>query len=140
LGAAFDFWIGPDGKWSAEGMKAVRLPDGRWEDIGEGGSSGDAWPTPWSPPDQGWGGRHLMVMGTVGQDVFEDDHDSALIAAYGFASRRVASIRVEADAAVRTIAPSACGGFIALAVGSGVLTVTPLDHDGRLLNDGERFG
>jgi hypothetical protein len=53
-----------------------------------------------------------------------------MIAMYGFAPPRVATIRIEHDNAVRTISPSRCGAFIAVAVGRGTLALTAMDHDG----------
>jgi hypothetical protein len=138
-GAAFEFQVDAQGSWSADGLKAVRRTDGRWEDIGSGGSHGDAWPTPWTPPPN-WNGRNLMVMGSTGQDVEDAGQDLALIAAFGFVSRSATAIRVEADGVSRTITPTPCGGFIALAIGSGVLQLTPLDARGRVLSASETCG
>jgi hypothetical protein len=140
-GAAFDFAVHANGEWSAEGIRAVRTAAGRWEEIGVEGSWGDGWPSPWTPPDEGWDGRHLLPMGTVGQDVSDDDHDTELLAVYGFVSTHARLIRVEKDGgATRTIAPSPCGAFIALSIGSGDLSLTPLAHDGRPLLSTESFG
>jgi hypothetical protein len=139
--AAFNFGIDEDGGWSADGMKAVLTADGHWHDVGEGGSWGDSgWPSPWTAPSEGWDGRHLMVLGVVGQDVDDGVCDAPLIAVYGFASSRVAAIRVDADGADRSITPSPCGGFIALAVGTGALALTAVDRLGNPLGPVQPFG
>ncbi len=105
-GAAFELAVSADGSCVAEGMKASRSRDGRWHDLGAGGSTRDGWRTPWTPwtpPHAGWDGRHLGVLGTTGQTVFDDeDRELELLAVYGFVTPHVRSIRVEHDGELRT--------------------------------------
>lgn len=75
-------------------------------------------------------------MGGSGRDVEVDGRDPEFEATFGFASGRVASVRLEADGEVRIVTPSPCGAFCALAVGTGTTKLTPLNHRGRALGEG----
>jgi hypothetical protein len=134
-GAVFEFSVSDGGDWFASTIVVRRL-DGRWQDSASGGSHGGDWTTPWRPPARGWGGSHLLVTGTAKQTVFDaDEQERELAAASGFASGAVGSIRLQWDGGERTIAVSPVGAFVALAVGSGVLTLTPIRADGLIVGE-----
>ncbi len=75
-GAALRFSVAEDGEAYCDCVKAQRGADGRWADIGSGGSRFGGWDVPWRPPDGGWDDGPMLVMTTVGQTVF-DPRDEA---------------------------------------------------------------
>jgi hypothetical protein len=139
-GAIFKFSVSDSGEWFAS-TNVVRRLDGRWEDSVSGGSHGGDWTTPWRPPARGWGGSHLLVIGTTKQTVFDaEEQERELAAVSGFASGAVGSIRLQWDGGERRIAVSPVGAFVALAVGTGAMTLAALTADGRIVGEPTRVG
>jgi len=98
-GVAFDFAVYSDGQYAADGKIAVRRSDGHWEELSEGGTWGDHWPTPWRPERDHWDDGSLLVLGQVGQQVDdvaeprtggprdEPEEEVYVLGVYGFAAR-----------------------------------------------------
>jgi hypothetical protein len=133
--AAFRFHVNSKGQFSAEAIYAQRGTDGEWDEMGSGGTHGDGWETPWLPTAEGWDGEPLLLMGSSGLDVEdEDERLLSLDATFGFASTRVVKLTVEQDGASRdVVVDSPVGAFVILTVGTGPVTVMAIDRAGKAI-------
>ncbi|MDQ1567647.1 MAG: hypothetical protein QOF96_2527, partial [Actinomycetota bacterium] len=131
-GAAFRFWLSEDGDVDCDCVLAQRRGDGWWDDLGSGGARYGDWDVPWRPPEKGWPNGPMLVLATTGQTVYDAaDEELDLIAVCGFVAPSVQAIRSIHDGRERTIpVASRVGAFVALAVGGGTVTLTPLSGTG----------
>jgi hypothetical protein len=131
FGGVFRFGVYGEGEWYADGIQAWLRQDGQWVNLGEGGSRGADWTTPWSPPHGGWDGDDLYVLGTSGLDVEVGGEDRELRVVFGFAAPEVETLAVVGPEGRRSVpVTSPVGAFAVVLVGDGVFSVIAETGDG----------
>ena len=131
-GAAFRFGVSANGTWVADTMLAQQSADGSWQDLSGGGARSSGWKLPWEPPVEGWDGEALLCLGTVGLVVHDDDQaEHELAAVSGFGMPSAIAIRIETYGETYDTRPARpLDAFVALAGGSGRMTLLAIDAEG----------
>ena len=131
-GAAFRFGVSANGSWVGDTILAQESADGSWQDLSGGGARGSGWQLPWEPPVEGWDGEALLCLGTVGLVVYDDQVEHELAAVSGFVLPSAIAIRIETDGETHDIKLARpLNAFVALAGGSGRMTLLAIDAEGR---------
>lgn len=139
-GAAFRFGVSSNGSWVTDTILAQQLADGSWQDLSSGGVRGSGWQLPWEPPMEGWDGEALLCLGTVGLVVYDDDEtEHELAAVSGFVIPSAVVLRIETDGeTLHTNLAKPLNAFVAVAGGSGRMTLSALDSDRRAVGNARR--
>jgi hypothetical protein len=140
-GGLFRFSLGADGDWFCDCLSAQRHADGRWEELGSGGSYGGAWEVPWRPPDDGWDGAPILVMMVAGQTVFDDaDQELNLRVIGGFVAPSVNGLLLrDGDHERHVPVTSPVGAFAVASVARGAATLIPVGPDGTPIHPGRQI-
>jgi hypothetical protein len=135
------FSLGDDGEWFCDCVSAQRRADGRWEELGSGGSQGSGWDVPWRPPDLGWDGSPILVMMVAGLTVFDDaDLELNLRVIGGFAAPLVSGLLlVDGDNERQVPVRSHVGAFALVSVTQGAATLIPVGPDGTPVGPGRQM-
>lgn len=140
-GAAFRFGVSSNGNWVSDTILAQQLADGSWHDLSSGGVRGSGWPLPWEPPVEGWDGEALLCLGTVGLVVYDvDETEHELAAVSGFVIPSAVVLRIETDGETLDMnLARPLNAFVAVAGGSGRMTLSAIDSDGRAVGNPRRM-
>jgi hypothetical protein len=89
---------------------------------------------------EGWDGEALLCLGTVGLVVYDDETEHELAAVSGFVIPSAVVLRIETDGdTLHTNLAKPLNAFVAVAGGSGRMTLSAIDSDGRAVGSARRM-
>lgn len=129
--AIYRLAVDEHGAWYDDCEIAVKTSDG-WRETNSGGGHGFGWRTPWRPASEGWNGCPLAIMGSFAGELPETDEGDDMVLVlgrYGFATDRVAAIKVTQGTGTRIVdVTSPAGAYVVITIGTDHVELQGLDN------------